>query len=249
MKLSQLITEAPRKKVVEPSWADDKESGYAELRDIQKSLSWRPFRGDFQPQLFVPKKRHPDDVRANEVRARLRQVAKELEAEKAKLKEEAPPILTAFNEAPPGYNKPQEGFWTSSAINNGGTWTSDWFNFVKINFPRWQTDYGYLFQVNNNARVFDLSYADRYFEWAFKTGQVKVPDDEYYIRHGWPTEAAMRIKFPWDLLARHFDGAHHSGYNSDDFTQGWDVESTVWFNTGVLKYRGAVKLTQSEDEE
>ncbi len=248
MLVSDLLTEAPRKKASEPSWADDYESGYRELKDFQ-SVRWNNYNSKFPLQLFVPKRRDPKVMAELATRRRVWQVAQELsDASKSKLKEEAPPVLTSFSEAPPGQSKPQDGFWTSSAIEKSKGWTSDWYRLVEQTFPTWQTDYGYLFEVKSNAVVFDLSYADDFFMWAVKVGHVKLTQDEEqeaFRRDSW----VIRAKFPWDLLSRHFDGAHHSGHSDHGFTYGWDVESTVWFNTKCLNYKGAVKLASTNEDE
>lgn len=233
------------KKVKEPDWPDaDYSSGFSKLRDMQNHLR----KKHVGLQLFVPKRRDPAIVRAWETQARLRQVRRDMEA----VKEEAPPILTSYTEAPPGSNKPSEGFWTSTARPEAnGTYTSDWYEYVKTNHKTWQTEYGYLFEVSSSAMVFDISYADQYYEWAMDKNRMSIPKSDWM--HDYSPDD-MRFRFPWDQLAKHFDGAWFNGYSSSyggssDFTYGWDVESTVWFNTKVLKYKGAVRLWNKNYEE
>lgn len=234
-----------KKKPTEVEWpVADRASGFEELRHMQQYQVWKP-RSQFQ--LFVPKRRDPaielDNIRRNRMIRTYNELKKSGE-----IKEEAPPILTAFKDAPPGYNKPGSAFWTSSAIEHkNGTYSSDWYKFVKRQHSDWQTDYGYLFEIKPSAIIFDLSYAEDFYRWAFETNRLpksRDGDDSYSVDN-------MRHHFPWDQLAKHFDGAHTNSFNRDDFLSGWDVESTAWFNTQVLTYRGAVKLNSStyEDED
>jgi hypothetical protein len=231
-----LLGEAKRKPK-EPDWPDaDYQSGYSRLRDMQSYLT----RKDLRTQLFVPKRRDPKVMRELETQLRLRQVDKEL-------REESIPILTAYHDAPPGNNKPGTGFWTSTAIQTKNGWTSDWYKYVKNNHSGWQTDYGFLFDVVDSPMVFDMMYAKDYYEWALDRGRITMKG----YAQPYTTDDA-RHRFPWDQLARHFDAAHLSyAYRDDDITYGWDVESTVWFKTKFLKYKGAVRLNnyRYEDDE
>jgi hypothetical protein len=254
MNLRQFICEAPRKPkaIKEPDWPDaDAASGYGKLRDIQSRFNHDMGRNKLQ--LFVPKRRDPAVQLDRERDRRLWAADKDIrDGVKEAIAVPPSPVLTGFSESPPGDNKPQHGFWTSSALSRkNGEYTSDWFELVKKRFPEWQTDYGYLFEVQSNALVFDLEYADMYFEWALSHDRVKTPHRDY---NGWEgSRDDMRSRFPWDSLGHHFDGAYcngHGHYDSDHFTQGWDVESTAWFNPSVLKYKGAVKLfAYGEDDD
>ena len=234
-----LIGEA-KKKPVEPSWVDaDYSSGYGQLRDMQNYLRVK----NLGLQLFVPKRRDPAEEDLLKRQRRFYQASREVEAElkSQKLKEEKPPVLSSFRESPvTGDNKPAEAFWTSTAIKRAdGKYTSDWYEFVKSNFKTWQTGYGYLFEVKSSAMILSTDYLEQYYEWADSRGRTKELLDYYKNERG---EFRMRNNFPWDQLARHFDGVHHAGSRSDGFTYGWDVESTAWFNTSVLVYKGAVRL-------
>jgi hypothetical protein len=233
-----------KKKVVEPAWADDYESGYARLKDLQKYCAEK----NMGPQLFVPKFRDPKLMKKRMDDVRWREVKREIPDE---VKESASiPILTTYKEQPPGDNKPSNAFWTSTAIPlKDGRYTSDWYKFVHRVFPEWQTDYGYLFEVDHSALVMKSGDLDQFYEWVEFAGKItkEVPD---WAKREW-SATRMRTNYPWDVLARHFDGVRHHGYSHgyDDFTYGWDVESTAWFNTKYLKYKGAVKLSTYEDDE
>lgn len=228
------------KKTPEPNWADDYQSGLSMLRDMQSSLTQVKFR----EQLFVPKRRDPAKLEKIKRDRAWAQIKKEFPDE---VKEETIPILTTFKEQPPGNNKPDSAFWTSSAIKkSNGTYTSDWYKFVQRTFPEWQTDYGYLFEVDASALVLESDYLDRFYQWTEFTDKFtkKMDTPQYSGYSNFSANLRMSVNYPWDTLARHFDGVHHSfnSWDSEAFTRGWDVESTAWFNTKFLKYKGAVPL-------
>lgn len=245
------LYEAPRKPKVppEPSWVDDHEAGLGALRDMQQYNTKKPDR--FRLQLFVPKRRDPKILDQRKHDMWWRETGREVEAElKAKdLKEETTPILTSFTESPvQGDNKPSRAFWTSSAIKRKGGYTSEWYELVKNRFPEWQTDYGFLFEVKSQALVFESEYLDHFYDWSERTGRnTKEVSDWAKNYYG---DTRMRTNYPWDTLAKHFDGVTHPyDRRSDEFTYGWDVESTAWFNTKMLTYKGAVKLDNYGDIE
>ena len=218
----------------------------SQLRDMQQHLTWHMYSHD-RFQLFVPKHRDPKEAERIASNRRWWAVDREMR-DAEKLKEESIPILTSFKETPPGDNKPSEGFWTSTAIKKkDGTYTSDWYEFVKNNFKTWQTDYGYLFEIAPNASVFDMEYADRFFQWAQDHNRLTVKDSDPERKFG--SNINMRMRFPWDQLSHHFDGGHAAVHAHSEFLYGWDVESTVWFNTKVLKYKGAVKLFNGQEDD
>lgn len=229
MKSFKAFLKEAKLKQKEPSWADESKE-YSDIRALQDRFSWSmPERSKLQ--LFVPKRRGPEYHRYSAAfRAH----------EFKKMNEEAPPVLFDHPESPPGDNKPASGFWTSTARKMpDGSYTSDWYRFVQDRFPHWQTDYGYLFEIVNSPLVYDIDYAEHFWWWAQQNGKTKVERESPF-----GSESTMRFHFPWNELAKHFDGAHssHPGRSMDEFTIGWDVESTVWFKTRFLKYKGAVKL-------
>jgi hypothetical protein len=242
MRFSEFLNE--KKKVKEPDSLDDYQSEFVRLRDIQKVFS-KSLPEHYRLQMFVPKRRDPKVVARQQFERRWRETTKELK-DSGDLKEEAPPVLSQLTDSPPGDNKPRMGFWTSTAIEKkDGTYTSDWYEFVKRTFPTWQTDYGYLFEVQSSPLIFDLNYADRYYEWALDNNRLSMPERSYFRPYSLDDS---RSRFPWDQLSRHFDAAFHAhSWDRDSFTQGWDVESTVWFKTDNLKYKGAVKLWHGFD--
>jgi hypothetical protein len=230
-----------KKKVVEPSWAEDYASGYARLKTIQQ----HDCEKNMYLQLFVPKHRDPKLMKRRQDDARWREVKREIPDE---IREDSVPILTGFMEQPPGSNKPDNAFWTSTAIAlKFGRYTSDWYKFVQRVFPEWQTDYGFLFEVDHAAMVLDSSYLEQFYEWVEFTNKFTKEVPNWADKYG---SGRMRSNYPWDVMAHHFDGVRHHGRSyADDFTYGWDVESTAWFNTKYLKYKGAVKLSTYEDDD
>lgn len=225
-------------------WQD--ESGLAYLRHMQQVHDWHLYDHN-KLQLFVPKRRDPKVALRVSALARAREHKKTNECI---LSEEAPPTLHDYHDSPPGDNKPQSGFWTSTARKkSNGTYTSEWYEFVKNRFPEWQTDYGYLFEIVNKPLIFDLDSrsADDFADWADKHGKATTKKREDGVGG---RRFDRLIRFPWDILRHHFDAAHCNAHDRhDEFTYGWDVESTVWFKTRFLKYKGAVKLYYSEDSE
>lgn len=244
----QFLREAPRKKKVDDDWIRDYPSGYGSVRDMQEYMSWNPHKSGRELQLFVPKRRDPDEEKRRASERRYYQTRREQEAEEAKLKEETIPVLTSFKEQPPGNNKPGNAFWTSTALKTAHGYTSDWYRFVEQRFPEWQTDYGYLFEIKPGARIFDLSFHDRFYEWAMQHDKMSVaPTSSEWIRPF--SDSDMRYRFPWDTLAHHFDGVHTFGNDERGLSYGWDVESTAWFDTSVLTYKGAVRLAHHSMDE
>jgi hypothetical protein len=157
---------------------------------------------------------------------------------------ESSPVLTGGTaESPPGNNKPNAQIWTSTAERlDNGSWISDWSRWVNDNQPSWASERGYLFQVQPGARILELDDdhdAERIYQAFLDLGRAEEPTDQYRdLGRGF----AMRQKFPWDQIYRHFDAVHHRGYGRGEFVYGWDVESTAWLNTRFLKYRGEVRI-------
>lgn len=236
-----------KRKPKEPDWPEaDYASGYSQLRQKQEYLTEKSMR----LQLFVPKRRDPKKAEQLKRDRDWRDIKKQFPDEN--LKESIPPapVLTGFKESPPGDNKPGGAFWTSSVIEKpGNRYTSRWYEYVKTNYPDWQTDYGYLFEVSDSALVFSSSHLDQFYQWAENHGKLTQAASDWAKNQD--EETLMRSNFPWDTMARYFDGVHHLGYTSRsyDFRYGWDVESTAWFNTNVLKYKGAVKLWDDLDSD
>ena len=62
-------------------------------------------------------------------------------------------------------------------------------------------------------------------------------------------KGAYIAPFPWTECAKYFDAIHCQRCPRDnDFTVGWDCESTAWLNTKYLPYKGEVKIHRDDDD-
>jgi hypothetical protein len=154
------------------------------------------------------------------------------------VQETAPILKPGRATSPPGNNKPAADLWTSSAIKQEDGWSSDWSQWVERNQPSWFNDVGYLYRVKPGTIILDLDseYDASDIYDAFDQLGRATPID-YSDQWG-----RLTRHFPWDQIALHFDGVYHSGYGSDNFTYGWDVESTAWLNTNMLELVGKVPV-------
>jgi len=163
--------------------------------------------------------------------------------------EEASPILKPGKATPgPGYNKPNTDLWTSTGKKTKDGWTSGWVQFAASNHRKWVAEVGYLYKVKPGAVILELNNDDdveRVYD-AFVNLGMATPID-YDLSYGSP--GRLTKNFPWDAIARHFDGVRHSGYSRDGFMYGWDVESTAWFNTSMLELVGEVNIDAWSDED
>jgi hypothetical protein len=162
---------------------------------------------------------------------------------------EAAPILAPGKAVtPPGRNKPNANFWTSTGRKTASGWTSEWANWVYYNQRNWFSSKGYLYKVRPGALILELNDsqdAERVFRAFSDLGRTNKPPDYYQGDR----EGSMRATFPWDQIVRHFDGVWHSGYSDQGFMYGWDVESTAWFDTSFLQLVGEVPVAGSNDDD
>ena len=160
---------------------------------------------------------------------------------------ESAPVIAARDNVPPGRNKPQAILWTSTATRQSdGTWTSDWVNWVANNQKDWMSETGYLYKVAPNATLLHLNSdydAEDIYDTFEKMGRVK----REYSTDGY--DGGLSKNFPWNEIAKHFDGIHHSGIGyGNEFMYGWDVESLAIFNPAIVTLIGEVKVSnQIED--
>jgi len=162
--------------------------------------------------------------------------------------EGAPILQPGKASSPPGNNKPTvASLWTSSAIKGAdGAYTSDWARWTKSEQPDWFSDKGYLYKVKPGALILELNSehdAERIYRAFENLGRASPIDrSERYSR--------LSRAFPWDQIAKHFDGVWHGGYRSDGyFMYGWDVESTAWFDTSFLILVGQVPVVGYKDDD
>lgn len=179
------------------------------------------------------------------------------------LVEAMPLFIPGTIQPKPGGNKPQHGFWTSTAKKlQNNTYTSAWNEWLDNQaMNKWWSSTGYLYRVGSGALVLPINstkdaehIADVFFalhrtvDWRTSGDTVDnlVTD---LIGSGYK----LRTQFPWHAIAQHFDGVHHSGKRSSftdfgfSFTYGWDVESTVWLNTDRLDYMSPVRVKPLDD--
>jgi hypothetical protein len=160
---------------------------------------------------------------------------------------EAAPILAPGKAVtPPGSNKPVANFWTSTGKKTADGWTSEWAEWIHSAHPTWFSPKGYLYKVKPGALILQLDHsydAERIFRAFSDLGRTNEPP-EYYQND---IQGAMRASFPWDQIAKHFDGVWHGGYGDQGFMYGWDVESTAWFDTSFLQLVGEVPVVAYDD--
>ena len=158
--------------------------------------------------------------------------------------DEAAPILNPSKIPPiPGDNKPRGAyFWTSTGYKIDDKWSSDWNRFITGSHPDWQNDIGYLYKVKPGALILELDSdhdAERIYS-AFQ-GLDRVKEKDY--AKDFDYRSNMRLSFPWDQISKNFDAVRHSRpYGHTEFMYGWDVESTVWFDTSFLQLVGEVPV-------
>ncbi|NJO63709.1 MAG: hypothetical protein HC836_37635 [Richelia sp. RM2_1_2] len=150
-----------------------------------------------------------------------------------------------------GSNKPSgTAFWTSTAEKTtSGYWTSEWVELIIRHYPDWYNDLGYIYSIKPSARILVIRDERDAYE-VIKNYQLyegKFIEPERESDYSWHV--------PWDLLPKHWDAVYVPrpnrafGYEREIywFTQDWDVESTVWFDTSVLQKRGEVRIIPQGD--
>lgn len=174
---------------------------------------------------------------------------------------ESMPLFTGSRSQPnTGGNKPSHGFWTSTARRcTNGTYTSEWNDWVLDNMKDWHRPVGHLYRPLPTALVLPINSSRDASEIALLFHDLGLAADYRDERHSKTLSLsdpgfALRYRFPWDAVAQHFDGVHYSNAGLSwseglDFTYGWDAESTVWFNTSALQYRGSVRVCDIPQDE
>lgn len=170
------------------------------------------------------------------------------------------PVMVGRGKMEKGYSKPiGTSLWTSTlkvSGEKGGVkyYTSDWFEYaIHIN-QNWTSLEGHVYKINPQARILTLDDdhdAATVYKLYRRLGAA-IPDEHGTTEHGLKN---VHTHFPWNDVAKHWDGVHHSGrgsYGSGhgiDFMYSWDVESTAWFDTDVLQYMGKVPLRAKEADD
>jgi hypothetical protein len=259
MKLSSVL-EAPRKKKAsEPSLPYDPNwDALAQLKE-RAALNGRELAGKFQ--LFVPRP-HRDGMSNRDRRmsnlankyayddeGNIKPQYAKWQGDQVESVQEAAPILApGMGDTPPGGNKPARAFWTSTAVReHDGTWSSDWSRWVADNQPSWSAETGYLYRIRPNLLILpletDYDAEDIIRAFAGLDRGAPIDHSQQYSQ--------LTGKFPWDAIAKHFDGVHHRGYggHGGGFTYGWDVESTAWFKSDALQLIKEVPIYRGKEEE
>jgi hypothetical protein len=131
--------------------------------------------------------------------------------------------LPTFNRR---HTKPA-GLYTSSAYKEqSGKTSSQWAEFMR------SEQFGtfgsiVMFKVDPSAKIAIVENIDDYMELLYQYDYNPLYPGEYGAKN-----------LNWDGIAKDFDGFRitSEGYSAvRDISYGWDVEQTVFFNTGVLK--------------
>jgi hypothetical protein len=165
-----------------------------------------------------------------------------------KIDENAPILAPGKMPPVPGDNKPHGSFfWTSTAFKVDDKWSSDWNRWIISNQPGWTSDIGYLYKVKPGALILELDSdhdAENIFDAYRSLERVKEPGTAS------STRSVLRSAFPWDQIVKHFDAVRHSRpYGRSEFMYGWDVESTVWFDTSFLQLVSEVPVSSYDDRD
>jgi len=133
--------------------------------------------------------------------------------------------------------KPQVKVWTSTAIKTPEGITSEWVRWCDAEMPEWIGDTGFLFDVAPAAKILTIR-SDR---------DAVAVAQQYGAQFKNPIE--LLTKMPWAAIGQDYDAVHYTAENNwqDTIMRAWDVESTVWFNPGVLGNKRAVKLARNPE--
>jgi len=143
--------------------------------------------------------------------------------------------LTPFNHC----LKPKDAFWTSTAIEQDASYTSEWVKWVKKEQKDWFSSVGYLFKVNvTDAKILRVE-TDADMERIFANySKFKLPSDFFDKKY------SFFKNFPWENISKDYDGIHYDpkDHYENELLFSWEVESTVWFDVNVLKFEKKVVI-------
>lgn len=270
MRAFEILYELRKKKSTEPQAGDttphDYDPGWQSLNDIKQAAKQHGDRMTERYQLFVPRANpgaqtprdrrlsnlastyaYDDEGNLNPGYDKREQPRKELSPTgQDDIKEAAPILAPGKSNSPPGGNKPQAAFWTSTAHKTNNGWTSDWSRWTSENHPSWFSPVGYLYKVKSGALIAKINndFDAENIYYAFQNlGRAEMDHTNSYDR--------LTKGFPWDQLVKHVDAVNHSGfhYQNSRFVYGWDVESTAWFDTSHLQLVGKVPVAQPREND
>jgi hypothetical protein len=139
--------------------------------------------------------------------------------------------------------KPENAFWTSTAVKTEDGYTSSWVEWCKNEMPEYLSPKGFIFKVKSQVKILTI--------------HNDIEAEVIYHKHlgldpeftNLPLERALFIikHFPWRLISAQYDGIHYDPDYSEDMPplimRAWDCESTVWFDMNALELIGEVKIT------
>lgn len=131
-----------------------------------------------------------------------------------------------FKEPENGYlNKPIGGLWACK-YNENGEFKSEWHRWCYNEEPEWVRNYGVVFELKENARIYIIDTEDDLNELLqkYKTyalGEIRLATLDF-----------EKIKDDYDCIYLTNNGVHATAFsNSLPNLYGWDVESLL-----ILKF-------------
>lgn len=133
--------------------------------------------------------------------------------------------------------KPEVKVWTSTAIKTADGITSEWVRWCDAEMPDWIGDTGFLLDVAPAAKILTI-----------RSDRDAVAVAQQYGAQ-FKNSIELMTKMPWAEIGRDYDAVHYTAENNwqDTIMRAWDVESTAWFNPGVLGNKRAVQLARDPD--
>lgn len=167
---------------------------------------------------------------------------------------EGAPILA---DAPvlPGSDKPSgAAIWTSSAeLMKDKSYASNWSRLINSNYTssNWYSPKGYLYKIKPGTCLLELGYDGdavgiyNIFK-ELQRGNNAIDDPNRWTT-GYTDDAnIIHRDFPWQEIAKHFDGVWHSGsWREDGFLRGWECESVAWFKASRLTLLGQCNVSKA----
>lgn len=145
-------------------------------------------------------------------------------------------------------DKPMNGFWTSTAIKKGDSYTSEWIKFSAESGLRIPKSY-LIVKAKPEAKIFVV---DSEKDYKALVGEVKKQKTPSELRG-----LSIFEKLNWDVVAKKYDAVRITKNGVEEsrekemttgkpFLYGWDVESTCWFDPTKLEVVGSQDITKKE---
>ena len=111
--------------------------------------------------------------------------------------------------------------------------TSAWEKFIDDQKELASAGDRVIFEVKPGAKILTVRSKPQYL-WVW---------EEYFYQKDWMEEEGI-FYFDWEAISKKYDAFNFGGghYTSQKWyaLEGWDVESTVWFNPSFLEFKGIV---------